>query len=187
MTKIILVKHAQTDWEKQNRIQGSLDIPLNFEGKEEARKISEELSGVKLDAVYCSPSSCSRETAEEIAGPRKLKVRKKDVLKELNYNSWEGLLLDEIKKRYAKQYKLWKSSPASGPPGHGESLHQAYDRVVSALHKIADRHKGGNVCLVSHEITIALIKCYLKNIELERLWEIAKPDKKWEEFELGLR
>src|SRR4030042_6242033 len=146
MSQLILVRHGQTDWNKQNRVQGALDIPLNDEGIREAQKISEELSKFKIDNIYSSPASCSFSTATEIALPHNLTVKKCDEFSELNQAVWQGLLLDDIKKRYKRQYNLWKTSPTSARFPRGESLRGAYDRAVSAIHKMIDKHKDEVIC-----------------------------------------
>ena len=178
MAQLILVRHGQTDWNRQNRIQGTLDIPLNGEGKKEAQGISDKLSKFKIDALYSSPTTCSFATACEIATPHNLKVKKIKALNELNQGGWQGLLIKDVKKRYKKQYNIWKSSPTSGRPPKGESIREAYDRAVSAMHKIVDKHKGENVCIVSGGIILSIIKCYLKNIDLEKVWK-SIPEKTW--------
>ncbi len=184
MAQLILVRHGQTEWNKQKRIQGSLDIPLNNEGEKEARRFTIELSKFKINRVYSSPASCSFSTACEIAAPHKVKVKKLKELRELNHGVWEGLLLADIKKRYKKQYSIWKTSPASGKPPKGETLREAYDRSISAVHKIIDKHKGENICIVSHDLVLSLIKCYLKNIDLDKVWNFIAEKSWWEVLDI---
>ena len=172
MAKLILVRHGETEWCRQKRVKGALDIPLNFEGQEQARKIAEELSTLDIRAIYSSSSSCCLSTAREIAVPRKLKIKKAKDLNELNYGVWQGLLEKEVKKRYKKQYGAWKASPASTHPPKGESIREVYDRAVAAMHKIVDRHKNENICIVSHDVVLSLIKCYLDNSDPEKIWEL---------------
>lgn len=183
MAQLILVRHGETDWDKENRVQGTLDIPLNAEGEKEAGRICSELSKFKIDAVYSSPASCSFSTAYKIAATRKLKVKKINELNEIDQGVWQGLLLKDIKKRYKKQYNIWKSAPSSGQPPKGECIRSVYDRAVNAIHKIIDKHKNGSICVVSGDIILSIIKCYLKNIAPERIWKFI-PGKAWEAFEL---
>lgn len=179
MTKIILVRHGETDWCKSpRRVRGSVDIPLNAEGQKEAEKIADELSKLKIDAIYSGDATCNVSTASEIAALHKLKVKKISELNELNLGNWQGLLLDDIKKRHKKQYSAWKSSPSSGHPPGGESARDGYDRAVSALHKLIGRHTGRNICVVSGSITLSIIKSHLKNSNLEKTWQ-SIPEKTW--------
>ncbi len=178
MTQLILVCHGQTDWDKEKRIQGALDIPLNDTGKREAQEISGMLLKFKISAVYSSPVACSLSTASEISAPHKLKVKKTDNLKELNQGLWQGLRLSDVKKRYKKQYNTWKVSPASGQPPKGESGKDAYDRAARAVHKIIDKHKGETVCVVSGDIILSMIKGHFKEMDIEKIWS-ATPKKTW--------
>lgn len=184
MSQLILIRHGQTDWNRQKRIQGSLDMPLNEDGKKEAKSISGELANFKIDAVYSSPVSCSFNTASEVAVPHKVRVKKTKQLNDLDQGVWQGLLIDDVKKRYKKQYSLWKTSPTSGCPPKGESIKDASDRAISFVHKAVDQNKNGSICIVSGNIILSVIKCHLKNIELENMWKFI-PDKIWwEAFEI---
>jgi len=175
MTKLILVRPGYTDWSKAGRIQGQLDIPLNIEGKRQIRSIVAclaNLRGIKeISAIYTSKLSRSFETAAEVGRIFKLKPNKLSELNELNQGLWQGLLEKEIEKRYKKLYNIWKSNPVSTAPPKGESLKDAYDRVVSASQKIADRHRGRAVCIIAHEIVLTLIKCHYKNLDIAKMWE----------------
>lgn len=178
MAKLILVRHGRTDWCTEKRVRGSMDIPLNANGTTEALRMANELSKIKIDAVYSSSASCSLSTADEIARQHKLKAKKVSELTELNLGLWQGLLLKDIKKRYKKQYNAWRLSPASMHPPGGESTTEAYDRTMRAMHELLDRHKEGNICLVSGSIALSMIKCHLKNIALEEVWKTI-PEKPW--------
>jgi len=174
MGQLILVRHGQTNWDKENRVRGTLDIPLNADGTKEAQKISGELLKFKIHAVYSSPASCSFSTACEIAAPHKVKVKKTAELNEVNHGVWQGLLVKDIKKRYKK---------TSRPP-KGESVRDAYDRAISAMHKITDKHKDENVCIVSGDMTLSMIRCYLKNADVKEIKKFAPGKIWWEAFEL---
>ncbi|MFH1594480.1 MAG: histidine phosphatase family protein [Candidatus Omnitrophota bacterium] len=180
MTQLILVRRGQTDWDKQERVQGTLDIPLNNEGKEEAQKISCELSGLKIARIYSSPSCSSLSTASEIALKHELKVKEVPDLSELNCGHWQGLCVKDIKKRYGKQYGLWKASPVSTQPPGGESIKDACDRAISALHKIVDKHSSEKICIVSGDIILSIIKCYLQNEILDNICKTLKKNAWWE-------
>jgi len=184
MAKLILVRHGQTDWDKENRIKGSVDLPLNNDGKEEAQKISNELSKLKIKVVYSSCSSCSFSTATEIAEKHKVKVKKMKELNEFNHGIWQGLLTENVKKRYKKQYSIWRTSPTQGKPPKGETLRDAYERAVCAMHKIVDKHKGENICFVSGDIVLSLMKCHLKNVDLENIWKFVPQKTWWEVIEI---
>ena len=89
MAKIILVRHGETDWCRQKRVRGSMDIPLNDGGKREAQMIAGKLSKLEINAIYSGKSSCSASTAHEIARERKVKVKALDEFGELNLGLWQ--------------------------------------------------------------------------------------------------
>lgn len=180
----MLVRHGKTDWNIINRIQGSVDIPLNEEGRAEARRISRHLSELSISAVYSSSLSRSFDTAKAIAGASKARLKAVKELREVDQGLWQGLCVADIKKRYRKQYGLWKASPIAARPPKGESMRDAYDRVVSAVKKIMEKHSGDTICIVSHEIVLSLIKCHLKNISPDNLWDMAPKPGSWEILEI---
>jgi probable phosphoglycerate mutase len=184
MAKVILVRHGETDWCREKRLRGEMDIPLNSDGKDEAQKIADKLAKMKINAVYSSEAACSFSTASEIASQQKLKPRKVSELNELNLGLWQGLLLKDVKRRYKKQYGAWKSSPVSVHPPGGESTKEAYDRAVSAMQKLIDRHKEENICIVSGSTTLSMIKGHLKNMNLEKMWQSIPPKMWWEVLEI---
>ena len=184
MAKLILVRHGKTDWNGINRIQGSCDVPLNEEGKADAKRIASELSTIKIDAVYSSSLSRSCETAQMIASKQKLKPKKLKELNELYQGVWQGLCVKDIKKRYKKQYTLWKQSPILAKPPQGESVKEAYDRVVNVVQKITEKHLENTICIVSHEIVISLLKCHFKNEDIANIWKVAPKIGSWEIVDL---
>lgn len=98
MTRIILVRHGQTPWNKDKIFRGSVDIPLNDQGREEARLAGEWLKGETIHAAYTSPLSRSRDTAEAIARHHGLEVADLPGLSDLCYGDWQGVPLTEVKK-----------------------------------------------------------------------------------------
>lgn len=175
MTHLILVRHGQTDWNKDGRLQGRLDIPLNAEGRKQIQHILSglvNLKGVKkIDAVYCSQLSRSVETAAEIGRVYGLKVNSTAGLNELNFGVWQGLLERQIGIRYKKLYNIWKETPLFTAPPRGETIKDAHTRILAALRPIIKRYNGQVACIVAHGIVLAIIKCHYKRIDLNRIWD----------------
>lgn len=185
MTTLIIVRSCTTDWNKTKRIQGTVDVPLNEEGKAAAEKISSQLSNLEINCIFSSSLSRSFETAQVIARNHSIKTKKIKELNALNRGLWQGLCVDEIKKRYKKQYSLWMSSPFSTKPPKGEGLKEAYDRVVNTVQKIIDKHKNGIICIVSHNIVISLIKCHFTGQDINKIWSVVPGIGAWEKIEIG--
>ncbi len=142
MTTILLVRHGETDWNAERRVQGHSDRPLNETGRAQARSLAEELAAERIDAVYSSDLLRAHETARIVAETKGLGVTAIPDLRERDFGTWEGLTDDEILARFPEA--------ATGPWGDAETRQQMAERVADALRRIADAHPDGNVLVVSH-------------------------------------
>ena len=180
MAKLILVRHGETDWNQVDRIQGWLDIPLNEEGIKQAEKLAKELSGVRIAAIYSSPLKRALQTAQAIAEKQHLKVKKLSALKEINQGKWQGLLISRAKRRDRKLYSRWLSAPIKVRPPEGESLEEVSLRVEKACRRIVNNYPQETVCLVTHKVAAALIKCHYLGLDRNRLWKLLPENATWE-------
>jgi broad specificity phosphatase PhoE len=148
VTEILLVRHGETDWNAEQRWQGHADRPLNERGREQARTLARQLSGARLAAVYSSDLARARETAEIVAAARGLAVTPLQELREVNVGSWSGLRGAECEARFPEGYARWRAG------GHGWEDGETYEemsaRVVGAVRRIAARHPGETVLVVTH-------------------------------------
>src|SRR5690554_996878 len=137
---IAFIRHGQTDWNAEGRMQGSSDIPLNDTGRQQARDAVDVLAGTDWDVIVSSPLSRARETAQIVADDLGIRLgRSYDLLIERNYGAGEGLTLAEIDARWTdRQY-----------PGL-EPLDSVVARGTGALQQIADEYPGKNVVIVCH-------------------------------------
>jgi broad specificity phosphatase PhoE len=134
VTTLLLVRHGETDWNAVGRLQGHTDRPLSDFGRRQARQLAEELEDEPLDAIYASDLARARETAE-IAGERLgLPVVLDPDLREKDWGTWEGLTSVE---RDRVEFV-------------GESTEAHQERILGALRRIAERHPGGRVLVVTH-------------------------------------
>ena len=134
MTTLLLVRHGETDWNAEGRLQGHTDRPLNDFGRRQAIALAEQLAREPLDAVYASDLARARETAEIVAGRLVLPVVLDESLREKNWGTWEGLTPSE---RDAVEFV-------------GESTAEHRERMLAALRRIAERHPDGRVLVVTH-------------------------------------
>ena len=141
-TNILLVRHGETDWNLERRVQGHTDRPLNEKGQEQARTLAEQLHGESIDAVYASDLERARETARPTADAHGLEVQLLPALREKNFGTWEGLTDIEIRERFP--------DAAGGAWGDAETTDEVAARVLEALREIAERHPGGTVLVVTH-------------------------------------
>lgn len=136
------MRHGETDWNLNRRLQGHADRPLNETGREQARGLAADLAEEPLEAVYSSDLSRASETARIVAEARGLAVTTLPELRERHFGSWEGLTDEEIHERFPEA--------ADGVLGDGESRDELDRRVLAALDRIADEHPDGTVLVVSH-------------------------------------
>jgi alpha-ribazole phosphatase len=150
MTTLLLVRHGETDWNRDGRWQGQTDTELNERGRGQARALAAELDGEPIAAAYASDLARAQQTAELIATPRGLGVRTDPRLRELHFGGWEGLTTAEIEERYPDQVARWRADDGSHAFAGGETYVQMGERVVQALSEIAAAHPSETVLVVLH-------------------------------------
>ena len=171
MPKVILVRHGKTVWNAEGRYQGKMDIPLNEEGKEQARRVGEELKDFPVKAVFSSPLSRCRDTAEETARHHGLEVQVKEGFKEIDHGEWEGMLASEVEERYPELLKLWRTKPAEVQMPGGESLKDVYDRAVKAFEEVVSQFSPEDlIVIVGHDATNKVLMCHLLGTDLNKFW-----------------
>jgi broad specificity phosphatase PhoE len=174
MPRIILVRHGQTPWNLDKIFRGSRDIPLNDQGREEARLAGEWLKGETLHAAYCSPLSRARDTGEAIARHHNLAVADLPGLTDLCYGDWEGLPLTEVKVKYANLYRQWEAAPATVRFPNGETLDEVKARAMEAVEVVVRRHPGQVVLLAAHRTVNKVLIAALTGLDNSHFWRIGQ-------------
>ena len=140
-TRIIAVRHGETAWNVDARIQGQMDIGLNDTGRWQARRVGEALAGEEITAVYSSDLGRAHQTAESIAEVTGVPVVPDPGLRERSFGMFEGKTFDEIHQTWPDHAHNWrKRIPEWTPPEGGESLLQLRERVTRTLQALASRH-----------------------------------------------
>jgi 2,3-bisphosphoglycerate-dependent phosphoglycerate mutase len=164
--RIYLARHGETDWNAERRLQGATDTTLNSKGRQQAAKLAEWLKGVRLDTVYSSTLSRSRETAEIVRGDAPLKSLAG--LNERRIGKFEGKKLDKYSDpATAQEYPKRSRDPDDELDG-GESLNQFYDRVRITFEAIRSQHNSGTILIVGHAITNQMILRAIFGLTLEQ-------------------
>lgn len=145
-TTIVLVRHGETDWNRERRYQGHADTPLNRAGRRQAVGLADALRDEGLSAVYTSPLRRASETATIVADRLGLAAEELEALREIDVGDWQGLTVDEVRTRFPELVDVaWRS----GWP-NGETHDQLSERVLPALVALEERHGGGSVLGVTH-------------------------------------
>lgn len=175
--RLLLVRHGETQWNKESRFQGIRDIPLNENGKVQGGKARDFLKDIPLDFAVSSSMSRPKETAEIILESHKdVALETTPELIEICHGLWEGLLESEIEKGFPGMLKEWKDTPETVQMPEGENLQQVWDRAIAAWHKIVEKYSNIDKPLtgivVAHDAINKVIICYLLGLKPANFWNI---------------
>jgi len=171
MTELILIRHGETDWNIEGRYQGQSDIPLNQNGMQQARDMAHRLRHYQFDAIISSDLSRALQTAEILSKTSNAPLRIDSRLREINQGEWEGMLFADIRSLYAKAFKERLRNPLEVAPPGGETVGQVRQRVLDALQEIVEQFPDGIVAIVSHGLSLAIIKVHFNNLAIETVWD----------------
>ena len=161
---LILIRHGETPWNKEGRIQGTTDIELSLTGIEQARRLALSLKDSEISAIHASPLKRAYRTAEIINSFHGRKIEVHPELMEMDQGDFEGLSFQELMACEKEFIHRWIADPASVRMPRGESLSELQDRVWPPVEKIIAA--GQNALVVAHNFTIAAILCRIRNISL---------------------
>jgi probable phosphoglycerate mutase len=167
MTTIHLVRHGETDWNRELRWQGHSNVPLNERGRTQARKLADTLSGTPFAAVYSSDLRRASETARIVADRLSLPVQTDEDLREIDVGSWEGFTLADLEARVPDAVARWEEKGEHGWED-GESHAAMMVRVRNAIGSIAARHEGERVLVFSHGGPIRALKALAAGFDYPR-------------------
>jgi broad specificity phosphatase PhoE len=170
MTQLILIRHGQTLWNAEKRLQGQRDAPLTEKGILQARAASLRLSQEPLAAVYTSDLGRAVRTAEFIAEPHRLPLVSREDLREVNLGEWEGKSVPELEQDEAEADLLsrWRTDSVTNRPPGGERLEELQARVVRALEEIRGDRREGRVAVVSDGGAIKAAVSWVLGVSLDR-------------------
>jgi broad specificity phosphatase PhoE len=171
LPRLIIVRHGETDWNKDRVFRGRLDIPLNDVGRNQAEATAEALKTIPVSAVVSSPLVRATETAGKIARDHNLEVQIDHRLIDLNYGEWQGLSETEVKKLYPGLYQEWQLRPHVARIPGGETLENVRRRVM-ALVKDCVEYPGGVVVSVAHRVVNKIMVLSLLGLENSAFWNI---------------
>jgi probable phosphoglycerate mutase len=171
-TEILLIRHGETDWNLERRLQGHLDIPLNQVGERQAQALARSLDGVALDAVFSSDLQRARQTAAPLAADRNLSLRLDAGLRERCYGALEGLRYPEAAQRFPEAYAalMARAVDYRYPAGvhAAETMREFYERTVSALLAALNAGVLARIAIVAHGGVLDCIYRFANQLPLEQ-------------------
>jgi broad specificity phosphatase PhoE len=165
VTTIFLARHGESDWNVQKRFQGHSDRPLTERGREQAHALADLVGSEKIDAVYTSPLSRARETAEIVAARAGLEPIALPELREVDTGSWSGLSRVDVEARFPEGFARWRSGESGWEDG--ETYEEMAERVIGALRTIAEDHPDGRVLVISHGGPIRAIHAAAEGVAID--------------------
>ncbi len=173
MLRLYLVRHGETKWNVERRMQGWQDSPLTENGIEQAKRIGAFFQQKeKLDRIYVSPSGRTIHTAAEIAAAAFSNIYQDSRLQEINLGIWEGLTSDQVNKQdYVESNRFWEKPEAYQATNGGETFTDLQKRVKSFLADLVTTHTSGTILAVTHAVVIKMILMLVRENQLAHLWE----------------
>ncbi|NIP37755.1 MAG: histidine phosphatase family protein [Candidatus Dadabacteria bacterium] len=168
---LILIRHGETEWNKQGLCQGISDINLSEFGKVQASCLSESLKDSTIDSIYSSNLKRAYETARLIAENHDVNVEVEDGLREMDQGDFEGQPFVKLRETHGHLLQSWRADPANFRIPNGETLQEVQDRAYNAIKNIRLNNEGKTVLIVSHNFTIITLLCKFQGTSLDDFYK----------------
>ena len=172
MGEILLIRHGETEWNREEVFRGRADVPLSARGREQARLLGEALKGSGVRAVYSSPLSRARQTADPVAEAIGIEVQIEERLVDMSFGRWESRPRAEVEKEDPALYSAWLTEPQEFRAPDGESLANVIARAWPAMGQITARHRGGRAAIVTHRVVCKVLLCAALGAGEAAFWRV---------------
>ncbi|MGE7945662.1 histidine phosphatase family protein [Lysinibacillus sp. NPDC093688] len=169
LTTFYLVRHGETMWNKEQRLQGWLDSPLSENGILQTEKLRDHLKNISFTAAFSSSSGRAKETLQILLTDLQLPINYEDNLREIFLGDWQGKKVEDIMTSHP-DYELYTNYPGQFVATHTESFGMVTERAMCSLKKIAEKYPENNVLIVSHAVTIKCIINAILGRSVDKLW-----------------
>ena len=156
-----VVRPGETEFDQQERVQGTLDLPLSERGEQQVGEIVAALQNREIRHIYTSPHDPALSTAQMVGAALGIGVKEIDDLANVDHGLWQGLCIDDIRRKHPKVFRQWNESPESVCPPGGETCREAFARAQKALRK--PMRRKDNFAVISSEPMATLLECVLRH------------------------
>ena len=187
MPRYVLIRHGESVWNGERRIQGNQDPALSDRGRQQADLLVAGLAArlpKSVAAVYTSPLRRAVETAERIAGAFDLPIVPEPDFREMRLGRWEGMTVAEIQAAFPGTYERWLADPLAHPAPGGENLEAFFARVVGAFTRMRESRPGADGILVSHGGVVKALLCHVLGLDMRALFRIKQDNTAINQIEL---
>jgi broad specificity phosphatase PhoE len=174
VTRLIIVRHSRTEWNRVERFRGRADIGLDEVGMKQAEATAKRIGEWTISAIYSSPLRRASATAEIIAGSLGLNVRPMPGIIDIDYGEWQGLSTEDVAVKDGPLYSQWMESPDKVTFPGGESFAEVRVRAVSAVNDLIQQHPKETVVLVSHKVICQILILSLLALDSSHFWQITQ-------------
>lgn len=174
VTRLHLIRHGQTDWNLERRIQGQTDSQLTDLGRRQAQDIGSHLKAIPFSAAYASSSIRARDTAQVILQYHQQALRLRDDLREIFLGDWEGRLYADVQQQQPEAMGYFLEDPSLFALAGAESFFQVQERALNAVNEIIDQHRGQEILLVSHGVWIKTVLTAVEGRNMQDFWQPPK-------------
>ena len=172
MSKVYIVRHGESLWNLEQRLQGGQDPALSDAGYQQAARVAEALEGRGVAAVYSSPLRRASETGRIIAGALRVPLHVHADLREMSLGAWEGMPLRDLLAREEKTYRAWLAAPADSSPPGGEPMAAFADRVTAALREVREKYPRDDTVLVTHGVVARVLLGRTLGLDLNQIYRM---------------
>lgn len=172
MTKVIFIRHGQTEWNVNGRYQGQSDVQLTAEGVRQAQKLAADFPVEKIEAVYASDLQRAMVTAGIVADRFGLQVQPEPAFRELSFGKWEGLTYEQIVSQWKDAMENFLQHPDILEIPDGESFPAVQKRAMARLEELVRQHEGQTIAVVAHGAVLRTILAAALHMPLQYLWSI---------------
>jgi broad specificity phosphatase PhoE len=184
MRLMYIVRTGETTWDREDRTDSLVGVPLTDHGREAIQRVGLELAPHEPTVVFASSGEAELETAKFLGTQMGLKVKTNTGLSEFDFGLWQVLTTEEIKHRQPRLYKQWIEKPSGIRPPNGEILAEAQKRIWTAICEILKKNKKSTTVVVLKPVVLALLRCRLKDISLDNVWNFTPQNFTWESYEI---
>lgn len=174
MTRLVIVRHGRTEWNRVERFRGRADIELDETGIKQAKATAARIADWKVSAIYSSPLRRALTTAEILAQPFGLEAKSLAGIIDIDYGEWQGLSPEEAAAHYDSLYAKWLNSPHKVKFPGGESLAEVRKRAASAVNGLIAQHPRETIVMVSHKVVCQILILSLLDLDNSHFWQIAQ-------------
>lgn len=172
MTVVYLIRHGESELNREGMFRGTVDAPLNERGRLQAEAVGRALLKADLDAVLSSPLARALDTAHAVALPHRLEVRTEKAFTNINLGVWQGRLKNEVAREYPREWELWTSAPERLLIQGGESVGEVRERAWNRLSRLVEgEFRGKTIAVVTHRTVIKGILAAVVGLERSYFWK----------------